>query len=58
MTSSECRAKALECYQVAKKSNDPDVRRAMLALVVQWRELAEKMDRLKSDRAALIQSAR
>jgi hypothetical protein len=38
------RAKAVECYRAAQKVTDYETR-ALLALAVQWRELAGLMDR-------------
>jgi len=46
MTSGECRTKAVECYRAAQKAADYETRRALLDLVVQWRELASRMDRI------------
>jgi len=58
MTSQECRAKALECYQLAQKTADHDRRHALLHLAVQWRELAIKMDRLNKDAAHRLSRGR
>jgi hypothetical protein len=49
MTSDECRAKAVDCYQAAQKTTDYEARRGLLDLVVQWRELAAIMDQLIGD---------
>jgi len=45
MKSEECRAMARECYQLAQKAPEPDVRRKLLHLAVKWRELADAVDR-------------
>ena len=47
MTKEDCRANALKCYRVAQKAADRDVRRTLLALAVQWRELATQIERLQ-----------
>ena len=47
MTKEDCRANALKCYQVAQKAADRDVRRTLLSLAMQWRELATQIERLQ-----------
>ena len=51
MTKEDCRANALKCYRVAQKALDQDVRRTLLDLAVQWRELAAQIERLQSENA-------
>jgi hypothetical protein len=46
MTKDDCRANALKCYQIAQTAGDYEVRRTLLELAVQWRELAAQIDRL------------
>jgi hypothetical protein len=46
MTKDDCRANALKCYQIAQTAADYEVRRTLLELAVQWRELAAQIDRL------------
>jgi hypothetical protein len=50
MTSSECRARAVECYRLAQKTADPETRHTLLGLAIQWRELATQIDRANSGR--------
>ena len=45
MTKEDCRANALKCYRVAQKAADRDVRRTLLELAVQWRDLAAQIER-------------
>ena len=52
MTKEDCRANALKCYRIAQRSGDQAVRRTLLDLVVQWRELASKIERLEYDKIA------
>jgi len=47
MTKNDCRANALKCYQIAQVAADRDVRRTLLDLAVQWRELAAQIERLQ-----------
>jgi hypothetical protein len=47
MTKDDCRANALKCYRIAQKASDLDVRRTLLDLAVQWRELAAQIERLE-----------
>jgi hypothetical protein len=47
MTKDDCRANALNCYRIAQKASDRDVRRTLLDLAVQWRELAAQIERLE-----------
>jgi hypothetical protein len=49
MTKEDCRANALKCYRIAQKAADRDVRRTLLHLTVQWRELAVQIERLQWD---------
>jgi hypothetical protein len=49
MTKEDCRANALRCYRIAQKAADRDVRRTLLHLAVQWRELAAQIERLQWD---------
>jgi len=51
MTKEDCRANALKCYRVAQKAADQDVRRTLLDLAVQWRELAAQIERLQWETA-------
>lgn len=46
MTKEDCRANAQKCYQIAQTAGDYEVRRTLLHLTVQWRELAAQIDRL------------
>jgi hypothetical protein len=48
MTSGECRAKAIECHRIARKTLDSEARHMMLECVVHWHELAAKIDRLNA----------
>ena len=41
----------LKCYRVAQKALDQDVRRTLLDLAVQWRELAAQIERLQWENA-------
>ena len=47
MTKEDCRTNALKCYRVAQKAADRDVRRMLLDLAVQWRELAWQIEQLQ-----------
>ncbi len=47
MTKEECRTNALKCYRIAQKAADRDVRRMLLDLAVQWRELAAQIERMQ-----------
>jgi hypothetical protein len=47
MTKDECRANALKCRRIAKKATDRDVRRTLFDLSLQWRELADRIERLE-----------
>jgi hypothetical protein len=49
MTKEECRANALNCYRIAQKVSDRDVRRTLLDLAVHWRELAVQIERLQRE---------
>lgn len=49
MTKEDCRANALKCYRTAQKTSDRDVRRTLLDLAVQWRELAVQIERLQGE---------
>jgi len=51
MSKDDCRAKALKCYRIAQKTADRDIRRALLELAVQWRELAVQIERLQRQSA-------
>ena len=51
MTKEDCRANALKCYRIAQKAADRDVRRTLFDLSVQWRELADKIERLQWENA-------
>ena len=52
MTKEDCRANALKCYQFAQKATDREVRRTLFDLSVQWRELADQIERLECDASA------
>ena len=39
----DCTANARECYDMACKIADPEARRELLYLMVQWHELADKI---------------
>jgi hypothetical protein len=54
MTKEDCRAKALKCYRIAQKTADHDIRRALLELAVQWRELASQIERLQRQSAPAL----
>jgi hypothetical protein len=47
MTKDDCRANALKCRRIAQKATDRDVRRTLFDLSVQWRELADRIERLE-----------
>ena len=47
MTKDDCRANALKCCRIAQKATDRDVRRTLFDLSVQWRELADRIERLE-----------
>jgi len=47
----DCRANALKCYRISQKAADRDVRRTLFDLAVQWRELADQIERLQWERA-------
>jgi hypothetical protein len=51
MTKEDCRANALKCYRTAQKAADQDIRRTLLDLAVQWRELAAQIERLQWEHA-------
>ena len=51
MTKADCQANALKCYRIAQKAADRDVRRTMLDLAAQWRELAVRIERLQWENA-------
>jgi len=51
MTKNDCRANALKCYRIAQVAADRDVRRTLLDLAVQWRELADQIERLQWEAA-------
>jgi hypothetical protein len=51
MTKEDCRANALKCYRIAQKTADRDVRRTLLDLAGQWRELGAQIERLHWDTA-------
>lgn len=52
MTKADCRANALKCYRMAQKQADRDVRRTLLDLAGQWRELATRIERLQWENAS------
>jgi hypothetical protein len=52
MTKEDCRANALKCYRGAQKAADREVRRTLLHLAVQWRELATQIERLQYENIA------
>ena len=52
MTKEDCRANALKCYRNAQKAADREVRRTLLDLAVQWRELATQIERLQYENVA------
>ena len=41
----ECRAKAVECFESAKRVRDPDLRRRYHDIGLQWLALAEQIER-------------
>jgi hypothetical protein len=49
MTKDDCRANALKCCRIAQKATDRDVRRTLFDLSVQWRELADRIERLECE---------
>ncbi len=51
MTKNDCRANALKCYRIAQVAADRNVRRTLLDLAVQWRELADQIERLQWETA-------
>jgi hypothetical protein len=51
MTKDDCRANALKCCRIAQKATDRDVRRTLFDLSVQWRELADRIERLEWENA-------
>ncbi len=53
MTKADCRANALKCCRTAQNARDWDVRRTLLDLAVQWRDLAAQIERLERENAPL-----
>ncbi len=53
MTKADCRANALKCYRSAQQALDQEVRRTLLDLAVQWRDLAAQIERLERENATL-----
>ena len=51
MTKEDCRANALKCYRIAQKASGRHVRRALLDLAAQWRDLAAQIERLQWENA-------
>jgi hypothetical protein len=51
VTKEDCRANALKCYRIAQKASDRHVRRALLDLAAQWRDLAAQIERLQWENA-------
>ena len=51
MTKNDCRANALKSYRIAQVAADRNVRRTLLDLAVQWRELADQIERLQWETA-------
>ncbi len=49
MTKEDCRANALKCYRISQQTRDRDVRRTLLDLATQWRELAAQIERLQCE---------
>ncbi len=47
MTKEDCRANALKCYRISQKTRDGEIRRTLLDLAVQWRDLAAQIERLQ-----------
>jgi hypothetical protein len=41
----ECRAKAAECFELAKRAHNPDIRRRYNDIGQQWLALAEQIAR-------------
>ena len=54
----ECRANALKCYRIAQEAVDMDVRQALFDLVIQWRELAARIERLNGQKPLQADSVR
>jgi hypothetical protein len=52
MTKEDCRANARKCHQVAQHVSDFELRRMLLDLAVQWRELAAQIERVQSGQRA------
>jgi hypothetical protein len=52
MTKEDCRANARKCYQVAQHVTDFELRRMLLDLSVQWRELAAQIERVQAGQRA------
>lgn len=50
MDCEECRVNALTCYRLAQGLRDTNLRRDLLALMVQWRELAELIEETRRSR--------
>jgi hypothetical protein len=46
LTPDECRANARECYRLAKTIIEPELKRLLLDLMVQWRQLAGRIERI------------
>jgi hypothetical protein len=46
MDSREYRTNARRCYRLAQQVGDTEARQTLLKLMVQWRELAEQIDRV------------
>ncbi len=51
MTKEDCRANALKCYRTAQQAADRDVRRTLLDLAMQWRELAAQIEQWQWENA-------
>jgi hypothetical protein len=52
MTKEDCRANALKCYRIAQTATDREVRHMLFGLAVQWRELADQIERLSGEQIA------
>jgi len=48
VTPDECRAEALKCYRASQTAHDREIGKQLLDLVVQWRELAIRIERAEA----------
>jgi hypothetical protein len=54
MNADNCLANALTCYRLSRESDDTKVRKKLLLLMSEWRDLADEINEIeKSKRAPL-----